>query len=216
MFCTNPAGDSWPGQIHKHVHLLTQQRWSTTHRRHRWTELSLWLVPSLVSATALKSQDSRVSSWPASSDNTRHKQWTDYVKSHGRLRLLTKAFPASTAWKNFRHSSQLPLFPSARRVKLSIQCNHNQVVITCSRFRMNKNTPRLYAASQEEGDDRRATGEDWFLFLPEAIFTTGSITGTLIGTFEVFMCSRRPMTPLLSYNKKKAVRHVNTVCCCTV
>lgn len=42
-----------------------------------------------------------------------------------------------------------------------------------------------------------------FLFLPEAIFTTGSIIGTLIGTLDVFMCSSRPITPLLSCNKKR-------------
>lgn len=54
---TNQAGDNCWGQIHKHAHPLTQRRWYMSHRRHRQTELSLWLVPSVVLESGLKSQD---------------------------------------------------------------------------------------------------------------------------------------------------------------
>lgn len=42
-------------------------------------------------------------------------------------------------------------------------------------------------------------------FLPDAIFTTDSIIGSLTGTLDVFMGSRRPITPLLSWNKKGSI-----------
>jgi len=54
---TNLAGDSWRDQIHKRAPLLTQQRWRTPHRRHLWSELSLWPSLSVEPATGLKSQD---------------------------------------------------------------------------------------------------------------------------------------------------------------
>lgn len=144
MCHTNPAGDSWWGQIHKHVPLLTQQRWSMIHRRHQWSELSLWLLPSVVPATGLKSQDT----WSATASVTHHTQaiktlnvinvnvisckvvFQNELTGWERLELLTEAFPASTARKNFRHSSQLPLFSSACWVKVSIQCNQYHVVVT--------------------------------------------------------------------------------------
>lgn len=37
--------------------------------------------------------------------------------------------------------------------------------------------------------------------LPDAIFTTGSVIGSLTGTLDVFRGSTRPITPLLSWKK---------------
>lgn len=45
--------------------------------------------------------------------------------------------------------------------------------------------------------------EDCFLSLPDAIFTTGSGTSSLIGRKDGFWGSTRPMTPLESWNNQR-------------
>lgn len=44
--------------------------------------------------------------------------------------LLTKALPASAVWEDFSDSSQLPLLSSAQCVQVSLQRDHDHVVIS--------------------------------------------------------------------------------------
>lgn len=44
--------------------------------------------------------------------------------------LLTKALPASAVWEDFSDSSQLPLLSSAHCVQVSLQRDHDHVVVS--------------------------------------------------------------------------------------
>lgn len=121
--------------------------------------------------------------------------------------LPTEAFPAPSVWKMLRHSSQLPLLRCAWCVKVSPECQQHQVIITYRDIRRNgtENTVRSkYAVNKwkqgTEVDDRLS---------PDAIFTTGSDMEILTGTVDVFIGSRRPITPLLSWGKKENNRDMN-------
>lgn len=65
------------------------------------------------------------------------------------------------------------------------------MIITYHRILLEVNTQRT--------NTNYGTEED--CFLPDAIFTTGSVMGTLTGRGHVFIGSRRPITPLLSWDK---------------
>lgn len=109
LYSDQAGGNCW-GQIHKRAHPLTQQRWRTSHRMHRWTELCLWWSRSVVSGSDLKSQQARSAGIPQI--YTSHKNhWLSMIYASGRglcftyqglaclrgLRRLQRLFPAAPA-----------------------------------------------------------------------------------------------------------------------